>query len=89
MNKGKTGLAGPTTEPVRPNASFNVQIDAEMDNRLRALSAERKLPKSIVVRTAIRSFLAMEMDDEPTCSNGQRCLCPKMWARVGGPDEVA
>lgn len=56
--------------------AFQVLLDEETMRKLDALTNDRTVPKSIIMRQLIQSRYAMTIEKKPTCANGGACHCP-------------
>lgn len=68
-------------EPTR-SRQFNIMLSDDTYQRTRAHAATRETSIAQIVRTALLAYLDHEQRNEPTCANGQRCLCPNRWSRT-------
>lgn len=67
--------------PAPSKTPFNVELDQADRDRLSALAARAGLPRSQVIRNALRALHAMEIANRPTCANGHPCFVPHMHAQ--------
>ncbi|KKM91771.1 hypothetical protein LCGC14_1225150 [marine sediment metagenome] len=62
--------------------TYNLMLDERTDAQLIALANRHDMTKAQVCRQGIRNWAIMDELRSPTCSNGQKCLCPHahIWA---------
>lgn len=65
-------------QPKVKTIEFNVKIDADQRAMLGQLATDSGLTMSEILRTSISTRFRMRFANEPSCVNGNRCLCPNM-----------
>lgn len=59
-----------------PSHKFNVILDPATYAALTAMAQSQSVARGHIIRGAIRDRYKMLFQNEPTCANGQGCLCP-------------
>ena len=65
---------------------FNVLLPPSVKEKLDKHARDTHTSVAHIVRTALMSFVAHSIDQEPTCANGVRCLAPQYWSRTGSAE---
>ena len=68
------------TSPPPKTIKLNVLLDAHTDQMLDELCNVTGQTKATIVRSALVSRYQHDIARHPTCSNGQRCFVPQMFA---------
>jgi len=58
--------------------SFNLMLGKSDILRIDALQDKLAKPRSVILRAALQFFHSHEIDGNPTCANGSRCLVPHL-----------
>lgn len=66
--------------PAKPKKyhEFNVKLDQTDRDMLSQLADDANTSQATVLRNSIKHHFRQRFANEPTCANGNRCLCPNM-----------
>lgn len=67
--------------PATTDSPLNVKLDPTERQMIAAMAEHSGLTMSLIVKQSIRARYAMQYDAQPTCADGNRCLCPQLHAR--------
>lgn len=64
---------------------FTILLDEATNKQLLALKHAEHMSKGAFIRALINRCATMTYSMQPTCADGQRCMCPQMHAYTPAP----
>lgn len=68
----------PFPKPQAKTHSFNVMLSNVEFSRLDAMATAAGVAKSLIIRQCLEARYQMQVQQIPTCADGNRCSCPHL-----------